>query len=43
MLARTEAEYQSDTESTKDTPYLARRAIYGVPFVNVCEKKLPAL
>ena len=38
MIVRTEAEYQTDSESTEDSPYLARRAIYGVPYVNVCEK-----
>ena len=34
MIAGTEAEYQSDAESTKDTTYNP----YGVSFVNIYEK-----
>ena len=33
IITDNEAEYQSDAGSTKDTPY-----IYGVPFVNICQK-----
>ena len=34
----TETEYQSDVGSTKDTTYLALTAIYGVYFVNICDR-----
>ena len=38
ILHRTEAEYQSDAESTKYTPYLVLTdELWGV-FVNICEK-----
>ena len=38
MIRRTEAEYQSDAGSTKDTPYLTLTGnLWGV-FVNICEK-----
>ena len=38
MIRGTEAEYQSDAGSTKDTPYLTLTGnLWGV-FVNICEK-----
>ena len=39
-MAGTEAEYQSDDESTKDTPNLTLTSC-GVSFVNICEKNSP--
>ena len=38
MIAETQAEYQSNAGSTKDTPYLDLTGELWVSFVNICEK-----